>query len=402
MTRTMQFLNKTKNGLAKTAAAIGVACLITFSSFTPKSESILSVPTAQAQEPRERINKLLKIFHVKNLKNKSKEIQDAYRELAKVGKPAVPAMINALNDKAWYVRSKAAVTLGLIGDKSAVPNLVYAVKNDKNKVVRYEAASSLGWIRDASAVSALVDALRDKESRVRQNAASALSIISDPNSRSSLPWLFSDGRNFRKRDKDALKKIKEASAVPALIEATRDKFWYVRANAIVALQHIDDSSAIPALTNALKDKNRKVRVSAALALIYMKAPTEAPVPVLIKELKKEKNQNCWDMNVIALAEFSKTNPQSPETHKAITVLDRILRKKCKAGGRGSSDIADLLGRFGEPAATVLIKALNDKNKCVKDAGFSSLLDPDTRKVVCPKLGKNDYSGAVSFCKRHDM
>jgi HEAT repeat protein len=84
--------------------------------------------------------------------------------------PAVTArvtkLIEALKDKdnATYVRSDAAMALGGIGPaaKAAVPALIEAL-NDKGFNVRYWAATSLGQIGPAAkdAVPALIEALKD-------------------------------------------------------------------------------------------------------------------------------------------------------------------------------------------------------------------------------------------------
>jgi HEAT repeat protein len=72
---------------------------------------------------------------------------------------------------------------------------------------------------------------------------------------------------FRNYAAEALKKIGSA-AVPALIEALKDRDGYVRRNAAGALGIIgrDAKAAVPALNEALNDKNRDVRESAAWAL----------------------------------------------------------------------------------------------------------------------------------------
>ncbi len=78
------------------------------------------------------------------------------------------------------VRSRAADTLGHIGDESVVPVLIEALR-DKAGEVRRKVAQALVRISDErAAVQALTDALRDKKKKVRMNAAEALQQIGTP------------------------------------------------------------------------------------------------------------------------------------------------------------------------------------------------------------------------------
>jgi HEAT repeat protein len=84
--------------------------------------------------------------------------------LARIGEPAVPALIETLNDRDPKVRAAAAMALARIGSqaKAAVPALIKALK-DKDPDVRREAARALGQMGPAAqeAVPALLEALRD-------------------------------------------------------------------------------------------------------------------------------------------------------------------------------------------------------------------------------------------------
>ena len=101
---------------------------------------------------------------------------DAAETLAKIGKPAVKPLIEALKDGAEdvAVRMKAAEVLGEIGDERAVEPLIQALK-DKDEFVRQCAAEALGEIGDERAVETLNQALKDEW--VREEAAKALKKI---------------------------------------------------------------------------------------------------------------------------------------------------------------------------------------------------------------------------------
>ncbi len=102
---------------------------------------------------------------------------DAIRALRDIGDASsLSALIEALKDEDSEVRWRAALALGKIGDKSAVPVLIKSLK-DERFVVRYSAAEALGRIGDASAVPALIKALMDEDDFVRLRTAKVLGKI---------------------------------------------------------------------------------------------------------------------------------------------------------------------------------------------------------------------------------
>jgi len=87
--------------------------------------------------------------------------------------------IRDLRSSVPAVRRQAAVALGRVGGKAAVPALVEAL-GDPEAQVRREAAKALGHIKDARAVPKVLAALRDPDANVRLYAAYALGEIKDP------------------------------------------------------------------------------------------------------------------------------------------------------------------------------------------------------------------------------
>jgi HEAT repeat protein len=122
------------------------------------------------------------------------------------------------------VRRQAAVRLGRIGDRSAVPALIDAL-DDPDEGVRREAAKALGFLKDARAVAPLIAALDDADANVRLYAAYALGEIKDP------------------------------KATGPLLRALRDRQWCVRDQAAWALREIGDPTIAAPLAAALKDPN---------------------------------------------------------------------------------------------------------------------------------------------------
>jgi HEAT repeat protein len=78
-----------------------------------------------------------------------------------------------MQDPAYKVRVQAALVLGKLGDRRAVPALTQAL-HDENETVRGVAASALGQLGEEGARAALEEARGDASAFVRSQAESAL------------------------------------------------------------------------------------------------------------------------------------------------------------------------------------------------------------------------------------
>lgn len=76
-------------------------------------------------------------------------------------------------DPSYKVRVQAALVLGKLGDKRAVPALIKALK-DSHATVRAVSCGALGRLGDNAAVEPLKEATKDGENMVRQAAEKAL------------------------------------------------------------------------------------------------------------------------------------------------------------------------------------------------------------------------------------
>ena len=85
--------------------------------------------------------------------------------LSEIGAPAIPTLIKAIHQEGFRRREKAAIILGHIGPaaKSAVPDLITALKEDEHPRVRRASAHALGKIGPGAkaAIPALTEALND-------------------------------------------------------------------------------------------------------------------------------------------------------------------------------------------------------------------------------------------------
>jgi hypothetical protein len=91
-----------------------------------------------------------------------------------------------VQDPSYKVRVQAALVLGKLKDKRAVPTLIQALK-DENESVRGVAATSLGQIGDKAAANALLEASNDSSEFVRSQAKKALESVAVAMTQTSLP-----------------------------------------------------------------------------------------------------------------------------------------------------------------------------------------------------------------------
>jgi hypothetical protein len=82
-----------------------------------------------------------------------------------------------MQDSSYKVRVQAALVLGKLADRRAVPSLLQALK-DENETVRGVSATSLGRIGDKSAANGLLSATNDSSEFVRTQAKRALELVS--------------------------------------------------------------------------------------------------------------------------------------------------------------------------------------------------------------------------------
>ena len=181
---------------------------------------------------------------------------------------AVPALLEALSGEFFTVRSRAALALGKISDRRAVQPLLGALKDPEDEV-RIAACLGLGMFKDPATFDDITNVLLDDPKiQVRQAAAKALGNTQHPG---ALPYLMEalhDSFWWYEREYaagDLLAAIEKmgAAAVNPLIESLQDKEGMVRKFAATLLGRLGDPRAIEPLGMALYDLHHEVgKVSA--------------------------------------------------------------------------------------------------------------------------------------------
>ncbi len=101
-------------------------------------------------------------------------MREAQRLGNELDRESLPQLIALLEDNSSGVRLHAAVSLGRIGDRSALPALLNALNSDQSAAVRIMTAQALGGFREKKAVEALVEAVAEGDENTRPAAIRAL------------------------------------------------------------------------------------------------------------------------------------------------------------------------------------------------------------------------------------
>ena len=164
------------------------------------------------------------------------------------------------------------------GEAVSFLDLLDQIKDPHDVTKRAAAAQALGKLRDRIAIPALLEALKDPHFDVRDNAAYALAELGDPSVAPTLLALLRDpSRQIRKTAAKGLGMLRAAEGVDALTEALGDSSYLVRKSAIRSLGQIGGLKAIQALRDALTREKEPV----LLALLHktLNAPAQWHRPV---------------------------------------------------------------------------------------------------------------------------
>jgi len=187
-------------------------------------------------------------------------------------KAAVPALLDALGGEYFTVRARAVLALGKIGEPKAIQPILKILKDPEDEV-RIAACLALGLFKDPSTFDDITNILLDDlKIEVRQAAAKALGYTQHP---AALPYLMEALRDsywWYEREVqagdlfNAIEKM-GAVAVDSLIEALKDPEGTVRKYAALLLGRIGDARAIEPLGTALYDLHHDVGQASAEALV---------------------------------------------------------------------------------------------------------------------------------------
>jgi len=208
---------------------------------------------------------------------------------------AVSLAEKALQDKDTEVRGAAALSLGRMADKSAIPQLKDVIKNDKEGSVVLAAAKALIQLGDDSGYDVyytVVSGTRKSGQSLMGDQTKELNqLLSNPKAMEKMA--FEQGMGFvpfggislavyqRVQNSKAKAPVLKATSLKVLaqdpdprsgkliVASLKDKEWLIRAAAYDALARRGDASVLPELSDGLKDEKIEVKLTAAAAIVHL-------------------------------------------------------------------------------------------------------------------------------------
>lgn len=198
---------------------------------------------------------------------------------------------SALSDKVPEVRVAGATALGQMHATESIPKLEQALADRKVAVVM-AAAHALRELKDDKTAYAIyydlltgerkagdgliaqqIDTLKNPKELAKIGISEGIGYIPF----AGIPW--DAYRTLHKKDPNPVRAVAatflahdpDPATAKALVHATNDKDWIVRAAAVEAIAQRGDPALLPKVELKLTDKNPKVRYSAAAAVIRLSA-----------------------------------------------------------------------------------------------------------------------------------
>lgn len=182
-----------------------------------------------------RINEVIALLHAEEnagLRNAAVDI------LVRMGREAVPLLLDQAGCPDHDVRKFIVDILGEIADPRAIPTLLEAL-DDEDGNVRAAAAENLGKLRSGEAVPRLLDAMRHPDVLLRFTILDALGKIGAPIPLSRL-LPFRNDPLLRKALIDCLGLVGDATAVSELLAGLVDPMRNVRETSLLSLVALAD------------------------------------------------------------------------------------------------------------------------------------------------------------------
>jgi HEAT repeat protein len=184
--------------------------------------------------------------------------EDLTWALVRMGEVAIQPLIDLLQADSPSTRHQAAHVLGKIGDVRATEALINALQ-DSNPEVVSKAAFTLGQFGDVRAIPALVNILNHESREVQETLVSVLENFGA----ASIPYLVaaikSENPQTRELVADILGLLHAKEAINPLIEMLNDEYWQVRFAVVNALGHIGGAQAKEVIQLMHGDSEVRVR-----------------------------------------------------------------------------------------------------------------------------------------------
>ncbi|HEX9332543.1 MAG TPA: HEAT repeat domain-containing protein [Anaerolineales bacterium] len=300
---------------------------------------------------------------IEALQTKDANLLPVYQQILARIPSATPSLIKTLNTAHPLIRGRVAEVFAINKDRNAVPALLEALQGEYF-TVRSRAALALGKISDTKAIQPLLHALKDQEDEVRIAACLALGLFKDPSTFDDLTNVLLDDPKIEVRQAAAraLGNTHHSAALPYLMEALHDSFWwyereYAASDLLSAIEKLGVAAVNP-LIEALQDKEGTVRKFAAILLGKLGDPRAIePLAMALYDLHHEVGK----VSAESLAQFG--GPAVDMLIEALSHPEMWIRIHA----------IDALSKIKDTRVTpILLEMLNDPEREVKKHVIGSL------------------------------
>jgi HEAT repeat protein len=271
---------------------------------------------------------------------------DVIETLVRFGSPILDALIAQLARGDIDTRRAAAVALGRVGDRDAVPALIDALGQGEPELM-VPVARALARLGDDRAFKPLIACLGHPDPRVRQAAVGALNSIGHSEMSSEIAVLLGDAEPHVR---ESAAKIAGYFGYPncagALIVASTDADERVRAAALEHLAFLDDPGVLPAILSAVRHDTPRCRAAAASALGHL--PDRAAGDALRDALADDDD---WVRYFAALSLGRRREPDAADALVPLAQADRAGHVRMTA--------IEALGAIGGDRALAALEPLTE-------------------------------------------
>jgi HEAT repeat protein len=196
---------------------------------------------------------------------------DVVETLVRFGSPILGVLIGQLQRGSIDTRRAAAVALGRLGDRTAVPALITMLEEGETSLLPV-IATALARLGDQRAFEPLIGLLGHGDPAVRQSVVGALNSIGHPEMGARTAILLRDpDPHVRQSAAKIAGYFGYSECAEALIACGTDQDERVRAAALEHMPFLEDEAVLPLLVSALASDTPRCRAAAASALGHVEA-----------------------------------------------------------------------------------------------------------------------------------